>query len=474
MYRLRGSDAQHIYNETPNSPFETLKVTVYEPLEGEAIDVAELTEFLKSAVRNSPTQTMSMRVLRVPLDIHHPVWVKDPNYCLDDHYYHTALPAPGGKQQLCDFISTLLSRPLYSDRPLWETWIVEGLEGGRVAAVSKVHHVLADGLTSVKGLVRMHSQSSPETQPSEPEAEVPPLPSKLRLAANAVVELIRSFTVELPAYWRHIQKKRQASAALKAAEPNLCEPFQAPHTVLNELGGPHRYYHYDMFSLQDIRRLSKQFDCTINTFIMAVSAEAFRRYFIEIDQLPNEPLVAVMPVGLSSEGELKGLFNTEIQNNSLTFVLIPFDLHKTDFKERLAEIQRASKIGVDNVKKAEGHRLDNFFDYLPAVLIRFGNAVLSWRQRHRKNPMANIGISNVPGPREPMYACNGKYKVAELLSCGNLADLGNFSLTIWSYMDQMCFSYHYRKGPIPRHHRIHEHVADIINELLVNPEPSEP
>ena len=466
MYRLRGSDAQHIYNETPNSPFETLKVTVYEATSPDTpIDIAELTKFLKDSVRNTPTETMSMRVMRVPLDLHHPVWVKDPNYCLDDHYYHIALPAPGGKQQLCDFISTLLSRPLYANRPLWETWIVEGLEGGRVAAVSKVHHVLADGLTSVKGLARMHAQN-PAPAAEKPLASIGELPSRRRLMFDALIELVKSFTVELPTYWRHIKKKRENSAALKDAEPNLCVPFQAPHTVLNELGGPYRYFHYDMYSFKEIKALSKRFDCTINTMIMGLCSEAFRRYFLEIDQLPSEPLVSVMPVGLASDGELKGLFNTEIHNNSLTFVLIPFDLSKVDFKERLAEIQRASKIGVENVKKAEGYRLDNFFDFLPGGLIRLGNAVLSWRQRKRKNPMANIGISNVPGPRETMYACNGKYKVAELLSCGNLADLGNFSLTIWSYDGQMCFSFHYRKGPIPKPHRINEHLEDVINEML--------
>lgn len=468
MYRLRGSDAQFIYNSSPTSPFETLKAVIYEPADPSVpLDPKELKDFIYKRTKCARTLGPFSRVMRIPFDLHHPVWVRDPNFNIDDHYHHIALPAPGGKEELCKFISQLLSRPLDPDRPLWETWIVEGLEGGKVASVSKVHHVLADGLNSVQGITNLHTADGESVEPSIHTAKYDKVPTKLRLLWDALVELLKSYTIELPSYYRHIKKVQESSKAIKEAEEKPVAPFSAPYTCLNVPGGPYRVYNFHTFSLAQIKTLSKKLDCTINTLVMGVISEALRRYILEYDHLPDSPLVSVMPVGLRGEGSMKKLFNTDFQNNSVALAMIPLDLSITDFRERLKAIQHGSTVAIENLRKSEGHRLDNFFDFFPGSFVRLLNIFMMWRIRNKKAPAVNIAISNVPGPKEALYACNGKAKVVDLLSCGNLGDIGSTNFTIWSYMDKICFSFLYRKGALENPMDIDAHVKDIVHKLLV-------
>ena len=147
MKRLRGSDAFAIYSETPTSPFVTLKVGIYRPTNSDDVPgIDEVKQFVLSGVARHIAYA-AMRIVRVPFDLHHPLWVADPDFSPENHIFHTRLPAPGDKARLCDLISDLMGRPMNPDRPLWEVWIVDGLEERKIAIVAKLHHALADGNT---------------------------------------------------------------------------------------------------------------------------------------------------------------------------------------------------------------------------------------------------------------------------------------------------------------------------------------
>jgi diacylglycerol O-acyltransferase / wax synthase len=451
MQRLRGGDAQMIYNETPTSPFVTLKAMIYEPVTpGSVADVEELKAFICQGIASWVRKGLGLRILRVPLDLNHPVWVEDPNFCLEDHIHHIALPAPGDKQKLCNFISYVMSMPLDPSRPLWDSWIVEGLEGGRVAWVCKMHHVLGDGLMSAEHINTIHNQCVVKPAPVDAPADVRPtegMPGTWQLVLGALKDLARSYTLEFPTYFREFRRAKAASN--KEPVENAYGAMMAPYTFINHSGGPYRFYRYESFSLSGFKALSRKLDCTINDLVLAVCSQALRRYMLEIEPLPQEPLVVVMPIGNRGDDIHPKFLNTEIMNNAVSIAFVPLDLQIEDFYERLESIKRGSRAAMEQIRRTRGTRMENLADFLPGSFFRLMNWVLAWRQRRKQNPLASCAISNVPGPREALFACNGKLKMVELLSCGNLVDNSALGITVWSYLDNLCFSCFFRKGTIP-------------------------
>jgi diacylglycerol O-acyltransferase / wax synthase len=468
MQRLRGGDAQMIYNETPTSPFVTLKAMIYEPVNpGSAPDVEELEAFICKGIASWARKGLGLRILRVPLDLHHPVWVEDPNFSLDDHIHHIALPAPGDKQRLCNFISYVMSMPLDPTRPLWDSWIVEGLEGGRVAWVCKMHHVLGDGLMSAEHINNIHHQDAaqPASAGDAPAiiTAATSMPGSWQLVKGALRDLARGFIEEFPTYFREFRRARATSN--KEPVENAYGPMMAPYTFFNQPGGPYRIYRYETFSLTQFKALSRKLDCTINDLVLALCSQALRRYILDIEPLPSKPLVVVMPIGNRGNDIHPKFLNTEIMNNSVSIAFVPLDLQIEDFVERLESIKRGSRAAMEQIRRTRGARMENLADFLPGSFFRLSNWVLAWRQHRKQNPLASAAISNVPGPREPLFACDGKLKMVELLSCGNLVDSSALGITVWSYLDKLCFSCFFRKGTMPHPEKFTSYLDQAYQQL---------
>jgi diacylglycerol O-acyltransferase len=195
--------------------------------------------------------------------------------------------------------------------------------------------------------------------------------------------------------------------------------------------------------------MSRELDCTINDLVLTLCSEALRRYIIGIEPLPTSPLVVVMPVGNRGDDVHPKFLNTEIMNNSVSIAFVPLDLQIESFTARLESIKLGARAAMEQIRRTRGARIENLADFIPGSFFRLMNLVLARRQSHKKNPLASAAISNVPGPREPLYACGGRLKMVELLSCGNLVDNSALGITVWSYMDNLSFSCFFRKGTIP-------------------------
>ncbi len=468
MQRLRGSDAYAIYSDTPTSPFITLKAAIYRPTdEKDHPDREAIKGFITRAIAKVGPARAGLGIIRVPLDLHHPVWVQLPDFRADDHIHEAVLPSPGGKAQLCDFLSDLVAKPLDMSRPLWEIWVVDGLEGGRTAIVFKVHHALVDGKTLARLIEQAHSDGKGVSS-EQPEA-IPgkePLPGKSRLISDALIDLAKSYTVELPHYYRYLQRARRHAAAVRESGGNLVKPFSAPFTLLNVArASSTRIYRYESISLPDFKILARQFDCTINTLVIGVCSEALRRYLQELDALPSESLITAMPVGDPSATRLEQLLGSGIHNNNLAVAILPLYQNITDFGQRLRAIKDASKAAIDHVLHEEGRRFDNYLDFLPGTAIRAMNAAIIRRQKKKLKPHANLVISNVPGPRKTLYALDGRLQMEELLSVGNLMDNGHLNITVWSYVDKLCFSFLFRKDALPDPDNLVTHLHNVVAEL---------
>jgi diacylglycerol O-acyltransferase / wax synthase len=466
MRRMHGIDAFSIYSETPTSPFATLKVAIYRPVdENDAPDIGEVSRFVKEWIAMLGVEGAGMRIVRVPFDLHHPVWVADPDYSPADHIYHAALPAPGDKAKLCEFLSDLMGRPLDPDRPLWEIWLLEGLEGGKIAVAMKVHHAMADGKTVAALIAKSHSKAA-----SEERATVSvvgePIPDKAKLIRDALIDLFKTYTDELPHFYRELKKVRQGTPAIEVAGEKAETPQPAPFTVLNEKGGGrYRIYRYETFSLLDFKTLSRIFDCSLNTVVMGVCSEALKRYLSDVDTPPSAPLLAAMPMGEQGLSDRKTRLHSGPPNNSLAVTIVPLHQDIADFGQRLQAIKRSSQTAIARMRRSYGRRFDNYLEFLPGTFIRRMNDVMKRQQAKRRNPYANVVISNVPGPREPLYALGGRLEMVELLSTGNLTDLGHLNITVWSYVDHLCISFYMRKGVLPEPEKIPGYVREVVNEL---------
>jgi hypothetical protein len=174
-----------------------------------------------------------------------------------------------------------------------------------------------------------------------------------------------------------------------------------------------------------------------------------------------------MPVGKKKVDDAKVFLNTEIHNNNVALAFVSLDLRIESFSDRLKTIKRASELAMQHVKHTDGKRMDNFSDYLPGFLFKFLNRYIARRQRSRQTLLANTAVSNVPGPKEQLFACDGRLKMVELLSCGNLMDINAMGITVWSYMDKLCFNLLYRKNVLPEQHRIKALFSEVYDELAV-------
>jgi len=474
MERMYGIDAFSIYGATSTSPFATLKVTLYEPVDPNDVpDASEIRSFVKTQVERLGGAFMGMRIVRVPFDLHHPVWVSDPAYSPDDHIYHTALPPPGDKAQLCEFLSDLMGRPLDPDRPLWEVWLVEGLEGGKIAIASKVHHALADGKMVATLLAHGHLGTGP-SEASSVRKVAEPIPGKARLLFDALVDLLKTYTDEVPQLYRELREVRRMRKDAAEAEVSVSstdeteddEPLVVPFTVFNErAGGRYRVYRWETFSLGAFKRLSRIFACTMNTLVLGVCSEALKRYLADVSTLPAESLVTAMPVGDRVKPTRRTRLHPGPPHNSVAVAVLSLHTDVEDFGERLQAIQRSSKAAVEHVQRSYGKRFDNFLELLPGTVIRWGSAFMERQQAKRSNPYANAVISNVHGPGDTLYALDGRLRLVELLSTGNLHDLGNLNITVWSYVDNLSFSFYMRKGALPEPEKLPAYVRQVVEEL---------
>ena len=466
MKRLRGRDAFTVYCETTNSPFVTLKVGIYRQANpASSVDALAVESFVKEHMSLTGGRRAGLRIIRVPFDLHHPVWVYDPDFSPNNHIFRATLPEPGGKKELCNFLSTLMSKPLNYDRPLWEIWIVDGLQNGEIAIVFKAHHALADGKMMAEFIQKTHADSA-QGRSTDFNYQGEPIPGKLKLLGDAVLDLVKSFTIELPHVYRHYKRLRLANRDLPNVESPV-KPFTAPVTVLDGMGGCEREYWYETFSLADFKFIAKQLNCTINDLILAITSEGLKRYLKDLGCLPDKSLITTMPVAERQDIDLRVMLNSDILNNDkVSIALVPLHQNIDDFSERVHAISKSSKAAIQHVHATQGKRLENYFDFMPGFVVRALNRLVFARTVTKGNAAyANLVISNVPGPHEKLFALDGRMELVELLSTGNLSDGGHLNITVWSYVDKITISFYMRKDSVKESEKLTFHFRNFVHEL---------
>jgi diacylglycerol O-acyltransferase / wax synthase len=431
--RLAGIDAAFLYLETGTAHMHVVGTLL---LEGG--DPPFCFERLRDTIqaRLHLVPPFRRRVAHIPLRLGHPVWADDPCFRLGAHLHRIAAPSPGSMSVLADLVGDLAAIPLDRNRPLWEIWAVEGLRGGRTALVCKFHHAAIDGVTGAD-LMQHLLDTEPNGRPGEapPEEWRPPrLPSELALLRNALGDIAAQ---PLRAA-RGLAHTGSALARLAweawgtgASARSPAVPFASPRTMLNHAITGDRSVAFGSASLTEVKRIKNALGLTVNDVILAACSLALRAYLRAHDHLPEEPMVAAVPVSLHGQGG-------EAAHNAVSamFVRLPVHLART---EQHLEFVREEAARAKRMHAASPHSLiAEWAEMLsPTWFAGLVNLYSSYHLAEMHRPLYNLVVSNVPGPQFPLY-CAGS-RVEACYPLGPIFEGAALNLTVMSYLDSVHF-----------------------------------
>ncbi len=463
MHRLAGQDAYFLYQETPAALMHTLKISVCRPPADPPTD-ADFRLLVQRSMGCLPL--FQYRVVPVPFGLHHPVLVNDGGFDHDMHVHRIAVPAPGARAQLDQVIGEIAAGALDRSRPLWEIWILEGLEGGRIAYVNKMHHVLADGVAAVNYMGKVLYRDPADIErievPVFPREEEP---SAARLVLDALRDVLRD-ALRLPQLLRDSARRRKLiEARNRAARVVPAEAYSPdiPKLRFNRALSNLRNYATAQYALDDFRLIKNRLGGTVNDVMLGMLAGALRRYLQQHDDLPARPLVCAVPVSAEQEAAA-----TRTSGNNVAYFHMRLRTDIEDRAERYTATRAEAEAGKEVLELLGRHTAHDWMQYIPPL-------IFSWRRRHDYRARAadrpdfplsgNLIVSNVPGPREKRHTASGEL-VEALYSAGPLTEGTGLNLTAWSYAGQMNLGAIACKKAVPDLRRLVEEIDAEFDALL--------
>jgi len=370
-------------------------------LEAPAPRFEELAAMIAGKLHQAPRYRQSVRF--VPLQLGRPVWVDDPHFNLQYHLRHTALPAPGGEPELRRVVGRIMSQRLDRSRPLWELWAVEGVEDGRWALISKVHHSMVDGVSGVE-LLTLLLDIVPDPPAVEPERWTPaPVPSSTALARAALASMARS-------PYEQFRAARAATRVPRAALGQVLDVGRGlgamaglvrrtPASSLNGPIGPHRCHAWAVTTVDDIKKVRKHLGGTFNDVVLAAITAGFRDLLLARGESVDRIVRTLVPVSVRSRNASGTAVGDGTFENRVSAMWAELPVGIDDPVERLREVS----IQLDGLKESRqavaGEALTSLSGFAPPMLLALGARIAT------KAPQRNVNTvtTNVPGPQLPLY-----------------------------------------------------------------------
>jgi diacylglycerol O-acyltransferase len=458
MQRLSGQDAFFLYRETPTTHQHTLKVVIYEP----PAPLPSYEDIKAGFARHLHLMPpLRRRLVWVPLGLHHPVWIEDPDFDLDFHVRRAGVPPPGGARELDAMVAEIASHPLDRAHPLWELWVLEGIAGGRQAAVLKVHHAVADGVAAA-ALIDRTAVRSVTADPPPPERawQSERVPSRWRLVRDALTDWLR-LLAQLPAVVASTARGlRGLVAARRAAKIAAPLGYDTPDTPFNRALRARRVFATTSLSVEECKRVKNAFGVTLNDVVLALCGGSLRRWLTAHDGEPRRPLIASIPVGADEAGDAPRLYG-----NRVAYFQTALRVDLADPVERLLATREVTLEAKRELEIVGRRTALDWMEYLPPIPYTMVKRLHShFRLADLYPSPANLVVSNVPGPREPLY-WNGA-RLVELYSVGPLSEGIGLNLTVWSYCDRMYCALLACPEQIPDPHAITAGLRDELHALL--------
>ena len=409
MQQLSGLDASFLYLETGNMPMHIGSLAIYDQstAPGGAVAFKDILRFFEKRLHKA--RAFRQRLVTVPMSLDHPYWIEDPDFDLEFHVRHIALPKPGDWRQLCIQTARLHARPLDTTRPLWEAYVIEGLDNvegvpeGSFGLVTKFHHAAIDGVSGAEIAAAIHD-ISPEDSVEAPDEDWSPerFPTNMELLARTAVttakkplEFVSLLARNTPTAWRF-------GRGLLNKELHLTT--NVPRTRFNGNVSPHRVFDGRSFSLDEIRAIKSRVEgATVNDVVVSVCGGALRQYLESKGELPEESLVAMAPVSARPDQKRKSA------GNMVSTMSLPIRSDIANPLERLravhGESEQAKKL-THTVGASLAGELAHFLPSTTSGLMataygRYGLAKLL-------PPVFNTIVTNVPGPNFPLYSMGSR------------------------------------------------------------------
>ena len=475
MERLSGLDAAFLSFESPSAHMHVLGVAIVDPTHAPDFDFGRVREHLIERLPLIPP--FRRRLVHVPFGLHYPVWVEDPYFDLDYHLQRAAIPAPGTQRELAEFAAGVAGRPLDRERPLWEMYYVEGLEGGRVALISKIHHSAIDGLSGVDIMAHLFDLE-PEPQPRLDVALAPDwrpdhVPNDAELLGYAMMSIARQPVRIAKTVRKMASGATKIVARVRSGENKAALPMTAPKLTMNGTITPHRKIAFASAEFAEVKRVKAALGVKVNDVVLAVTTTALRNYLMDRNELPDKPLVVSIPTSVRTD-EQAGTMGNRV---SSMFASLP--VHIVDPLERLQHIHEAMMQAKDMHEEIGAQTIQDLAELAsPAMLASVKRMVTSLRLNRVGATMHNAVVSNVPGPPFPLYLAGARLVAMHPL--GPIFNGAALNLTVISYLDSIDFGFLACRELVPDLDSLAAHVPDALRELskLVDaisaPTPSAP
>ena len=416
--RLTALDAMFLDIESDRAAH--MHVGLVAVFEGRPPAYRDLLAFVESRLHRVPRYRQRLRF--VPLSQGRPVWVDESQFDIQYHVRHTALPAPGGEDQLKVLAARLFSQRLDRDKPLWEMWFVEGLPDERFALVVKTHHCMIDGIS---GVDIVGTLMDPKPRADIPPAHVwipRPQPSTNELLADALTHQLTHPLDIARGVFKAGSDARRIMLEIGAGLPKLvgiATMGQAPPSSLNQPIGPHRRFEMVQLDLAAVKRVRATLGGTINDVILAVVAGALRTLFVSRGETPPATLRVLIPVSIRAP-EQRGRLGNQV---AAVFCNLP--VGEPDARRRLALVAEETR-GLKESRQAVGAlALTRLGDFTPPTLTAQAARLQAMTR------LFNLVVTNVPGPQYPLYLL-GRRMVASY-PCVPLVKLSTLGIALLSY-----------------------------------------
>ena len=478
MRQLTSLDAQFLALETPRQSGHVGALAILDDSErpGGRLAMDDICNLM--AERLSLLPPLRWRLAEVPLGLDYPYWIEDPDFDMDFHVRELALPSPGTSAKLAEQVARIIARPLDRSRPLWELYLIHGLEGGGVGMLTKIHHALIDGLSGAE-IMGVLFDLAPEGRElhSKPPVRPDREPSDLEMLARGLagvprypVRMLRSLPAALPNLSEtpfsglpgadtvsrladRVQRtvRGDGSAATRTS-------LRAPKTSFNGRVSAHRRFAFGQLSLDEVKAIKDEYGFTVNDVVVTICTGAVRRWLIEHGELPTEPLVAQIPVSVRT-GEQAGTYG-----NRIMLMSAPIFTNLPDPIVRLRRTHEALAVMKERHRALPAELLQDANHFIPpAVFARAARATFALSTSSPGRPTWNLVISNVPGPQVPLYCAGARLDANYPVSV--ITDGMGLNMTVMSYCGHLDFGLVADRDQMPDLWRMIEWLRDSLEEL---------
>ncbi|MGR4892750.1 wax ester/triacylglycerol synthase family O-acyltransferase [Sphingopyxis sp. LARHCG72] len=473
LKQLSAQDAQFLYTQTANNLTHIMGVYIYDPstAPGGFVRFKDIIRHVESRVDTSPL--FKRRLHRLPFDMDHPYWVEDEHFDIEAHMSHARLPEPGDWRQFCIAVARWFSKPMDMNRPLWDIYIIEGLDRipgipkGSFAMLHRVHHAAVDGASGAHAFIAMSDIDAKGT----PAIAEPPPVEELGKAPSSAETLSRAWSASMQSPVKFMNALMKMSPAIiSSARKSISEGGMTagvPETRFNVPVGPHKMFDATTVALADVAEIRKKVPgATVNDVVLTTVGGALRKYLQKHKELPQDSLVAVAPINLRGKGG-----KASKPGNQVSAMSVPIRTDIADPLERLAAVRDYTVEAKEAKAGVSARIMTDLSQHIPgATMAAVARLVTSERFAVRGT---NLFISNVPGAQVPLYLAG-----AQLVQQHGMAPLANnmgLFVATPSYNGRIAFSIIGERSIMPDIAFFRECIDESFADLMAAvPRPEKP